>query len=164
MALTCSYMFIHFPQKYVQQSSSHPSSPEDFFKVDSLWTRFTSFDLDKSGSLDYGEFTRFIQRELSAGSTEVPDKVVRKFWRLVVRLKKVSGVFGVFFVGPNLKRWVWLLDAQDWDRSGQIWTHQLRCLGQLSHVESCKNYFTSSDPHRDIILKHICHKFWHSLC
>ena len=22
-----------------------------------------------------------------------------------------------------------------------------------------KNYFTSSDPHRDIILKHICHKF-----
>ena len=27
-----------------------------------------------------------------------------------------------------------------------------------------KNYFTSSDPHRDIILKHICHKFRHSLC
>ena len=27
-----------------------------------------------------------------------------------------------------------------------------------------KNYFTSSDPHRDIILKHIRHKFWHSFC
>ena len=27
-----------------------------------------------------------------------------------------------------------------------------------------RNYFTSSDPHRDIILKHICHKSWHSLC
>ena len=26
------------------------------------------------------------------------------------------------------------------------------------------NYFTSSDPHRDIILKHIRHKFWHSFC
>ena len=26
------------------------------------------------------------------------------------------------------------------------------------------NYFTSSDPHRDIILLYICHKFWHSLC
>ena len=29
-------------------------------------------------------------------------------------------------------------------------------------VES--NCFTSSDPHRDIILKHICHKSWHSFC
>ena len=29
---------------------------------------------------------------------------------------------------------------------------------------SKKNYFTSSDPHRDIILKHIRHKFWHSFC
>ena len=27
-----------------------------------------------------------------------------------------------------------------------------------------QNYFTSSDPHRDIILLHICPKFWHSLC
>ena len=27
-----------------------------------------------------------------------------------------------------------------------------------------KKYFTLSDPHRDIILKHICHKFWHSFC
>ena len=26
------------------------------------------------------------------------------------------------------------------------------------------NYFTSSDPHRDIILKHIRHKFWNSFC
>ena len=26
------------------------------------------------------------------------------------------------------------------------------------------NCFTSSDPHRDIILKHIRHKFWHSFC
>ena len=27
------------------------------------------------------------------------------------------------------------------------------------HLLKIKNYFTSSDPHRDIILKHICHKF-----
>ena len=27
-----------------------------------------------------------------------------------------------------------------------------------------QNYFTSSDPHRDIILEHIRHKFWHSFC
>ena len=31
-------------------------------------------------------------------------------------------------------------------------------------TKNIKNYFTSSDPHRDIILKHICHKFWHSFC
>ena len=35
------------------------------------------------GALDYNEFTRLIQRELSpAGSEAVPDKVVQKFWRL----------------------------------------------------------------------------------
>ena len=26
------------------------------------------------------------------------------------------------------------------------------------------NYFTSSDPHPDIILLHVCPKFWHFLC
>eukprot|EP00434_Breviolum_minutum_P006227 symbB.v1.2.005492.t1/scaffold321.1/size229442/5 len=53
----------------------------DFFKVDGLWTRFTSFDIDKSGSLDYQEFTRFIQKELCPNAAEaVPDKVVKKFW------------------------------------------------------------------------------------
>ena len=36
-----------------------------------------------SGALDYSEFTRLIQRELSpAGAEAVPDKVVQKFWRL----------------------------------------------------------------------------------
>ena len=35
------------------------------------------------GALDYNEFTRLIQRELSpAGSEAVPDKVVQKFWHL----------------------------------------------------------------------------------
>ena len=33
----------------------------------------------------------------------------------------------------------------------------------LNHLGK-KKYFTSSDPHRDIILKHIRHKFWHSFC
>ena len=32
------------------------------------------------------------------------------------------------------------------------------------HPKKETNYFTSSDPHRDIILKHIRHKFWHSFC
>ena len=33
-----------------------------------------------------------------------------------------------------------------------------------THRPRDPNYFTSSDPHRDIILKHIRHKFWHSFC
>ena len=39
------------------------------------------------------------------------------------------------------------------DLAGQLWLWRCR-----------KNYFTSSDPHRDIILLHICHKLWYSLC
>ena len=34
----------------------------------------------------------------------------------------------------------------------------------LKEKRKKNNYFTSSDPHRDIILKHIRHKFWHSFC
>ena len=30
--------------------------------------------------------------------------------------------------------------------------------------DTLKKYFTSSDPHGDIILLHVCSKFWHSLC
>ena len=33
-------------------------------------------------------------------------------------------------------------------------TEVAKAMGQ----ESKRNYFTSSDPHRDIILTHICHK------
>eukprot|EP00435_Cladocopium_sp_Y103_P025652 s2929_g6.t1 len=70
----------------------------DFFKVDSLWTRYSSFDLDKSGALDYQEFTRLIQRELSpAGSPEsVPDKVVQKFWIEIDTDKSGLVSFGEF--------------------------------------------------------------------
>lgn len=69
----------------------------DFFKVDSLWTRYSSFDLDKSGALDYNEFTRLIQRELSpAGSEAVPDKVVQKFWIEIDTDKSGLVSFGEF--------------------------------------------------------------------
>ena len=45
------------------------------------------------GALDYNEFTRLIQRELSpAGSEAVPDKVVQKFWRRGGR--DLLGMFG----------------------------------------------------------------------
>ena len=36
---------------------------------------------------------------------------------------------------------------------------------EIDNNYNCKkNYFTSSDPHRYVILKHIRHKFWHSFC
>ena len=38
------------------------------------------------------------------------------------------------------------------------------CCWGKKKTPKTKNYFTSSDPHRDIILKHIRHKFWHSFC
>ena len=34
----------------------------------------------------------------------------------------------------------------------------------MSPPKRIQNYFASSDPPRDIILLHICHKFRHSLC
>lgn len=70
----------------------------DFFKVDSLWSRFSSFDLDKSGTLDYTEFTRLIQKELAppSGAALVPDKVVEKFWIEVDSDKSGLISFGEF--------------------------------------------------------------------
>ena len=65
-----------------------------------------------------------------------------------------------------------------WIKTGQFrdffwWFQRCRTMATLissgsvhkqSKTSEKNNYFTSSDPHRDIILKHICHKFWHSLC
>ncbi|CAJ1409243.1 unnamed protein product [Effrenium voratum] len=69
----------------------------DFFKVDSLWTRFCHADLDANGCLDYSEFACLIQRELApSGNPVVPDKVVQKFWIEIDADKSGVVSFGEF--------------------------------------------------------------------
>ena len=46
------------------------------------------------------------------------------------------------------------------DIGGTCWRE--KCHELVQQMSQKTNYFTSSDPHRDIILKHIRHKFWHS--
>ena len=62
---------------------------------------------------------------------------------------------------PNPKAHPELIEKHTWKKKNieSVW------YSSLEHMfPNIPNYFTSSDPHRDIILKHICHKFWHSLC
>ena len=62
--------------------------------------------------------------------------------------------------------WMWDsigLSFNECENKNQAWKLKKRSFSDRLPSKSNKNYFTSSDPHRDIILLHICHKFWHSL-
>ena len=58
-------------------------------------------------------------------------------------------------------------DQNSWKLYKQMHFHQLLYIyipWNSTNRGKNKKYFTSSDPRRDIILKHIRHKFWHSFC